>query len=103
MAARRASKAPQKESGASETARETRAPRLSSVVVRRFLANRLAVIGLILSVTLITLAVIGPFIAPYNPIEQHENGLTEIGAPLPPNAEFLFGHRSIGPRCGRAG
>jgi peptide/nickel transport system permease protein len=64
--------------------------------VRRFLANRLAVIGLILSVTLITLAVFGPFIAPYNPIEQHENGLTEIGAPLPPNAEFLFGTDRLG-------
>jgi peptide/nickel transport system permease protein len=52
--------------------------------------------GLILSLTLITVAVLGPIVTPHDPIEQYDNGLSEIGAPLPPNAEFRLGTDQLG-------
>jgi peptide/nickel transport system permease protein len=87
---------PMTESRAEEAEREVRAPGLLNVIARHFVSNRLAMLGLILSLILITLAVIGPIVAPYDPIEQHDSGLSEIGAPLPPNAEFRLGTDRLG-------
>jgi peptide/nickel transport system permease protein len=87
---------PMTESRVEEAEREIRAPRLSKMMARHFFSNRPAVLGLILSVTLITLAIVGPFVAPYDPIEQHDTGLSEVGAPFPPNAQFLLGTDLLG-------
>ena len=87
---------PMTEPRAERAERETRAPRLSTIVARHFVSNRVAVLGLILSVILIALAVVGPFIAPHDPIKQYESGLSEIGAPRPPNAEFPLGTDRLG-------
>jgi peptide/nickel transport system permease protein len=87
---------PMAESRAGEVARDVRAPGSSQIALRTFFANRLAVFGLILSLTLITVAVFGPIIAPHDPIEQYDNGLSVIGAPLPPNAEFRLGTDQLG-------
>jgi peptide/nickel transport system permease protein len=87
---------PRTESKAGESEREVRAPRLSTVIARHFVSNRVAVLGLILSLTLITVAVLGPIVAPHDPIKQYDSGLSEIGAPLPPNAEFLLGTDRLG-------
>lgn len=76
--------------------RAIKSPRPSTIVARHFFSNRLAVLGLIMIVILITVAVIGPFIAPYDPIKQHDNGLTMVGAPLPPNDEFPLGTDRLG-------
>ena len=89
-------RAPRTESGGEETARDIKAPRSSQIISRHFFSNRLAVLGLIMSVILITLAVIGPLVTPHDPIEQYDNGLTEVGAPLPPNAQFLMGTDQLG-------
>ena len=75
---------------------KVRAPKRSQSAVRSFVSNRLALLGLILSVILITVAVLGPIVAPHDPIEQYDNGLSEIGAPLPPNAEFRLGTDQLG-------
>ena len=89
-------RAPWTESGGEETARDIKAPRSSQIISRHFFSNRLAVLGLIMSLILISLAVIGPLVAPHDPIEQYDNGLTEVGAPLPPNAQFLMGTDQLG-------
>jgi peptide/nickel transport system permease protein len=89
-------RAPRTESGGEEGAREIKAPRSSQIISRHFFSNRLAVLGLILSVTLIALAIIGPLVAPHDPIKQHESGLTEVGAPLPPGGQFLMGTDRLG-------
>jgi peptide/nickel transport system permease protein len=95
-AADRDGQAPRAESHAAAAERAPRSPGLSMAVARHFFANRLAVFGLILSMALIALAVVGPFFAPHDPIEQHDHGLTEVGAPLPPNAQFLMGTDQLG-------
>jgi peptide/nickel transport system permease protein len=87
---------PMTESMAGESQREVRAPKRSQTAVRSFVSNRLAVLGLILSLTLITVAVLGPIVAPHDPIKQYDSGLSEIGAPLPPNAEFRLGTDQLG-------
>jgi peptide/nickel transport system permease protein len=84
------------ESSVEEAEREISAPRLSKIIARHFFSNRLAVLGLILSAAFITLAVVGPFVAPHDPIKQFESGLSEVGAPLPPNAHFLLGTDQLG-------
>jgi peptide/nickel transport system permease protein len=87
---------PLTESRAGASEREIRAPNRTQTAVRSFVSNRLALVGLILSLILITVAVLGPIIAPHDPIKQYDNGLSEIGAPLPPNAEFLLGTDQLG-------
>jgi peptide/nickel transport system permease protein len=83
-----------------ETAEETAtAPTHYSpwaATARRFLANRLAVLGLVLSLALIAIAAAAPLIAPHNPIAQFYNGLSEVGAPLPPDGHFLLGTDLLG-------
>ena len=42
------------------------------------------------------MAIGAPLIAPYDPAEQHFEGLTLEGAPLPPNAQFILGTDLLG-------
>lgn len=63
---------------------------------RRLLARRLAVFGLVVIVLVVGGAVLAPWIAPHDPAEQHFDGLTIEGAPLPPNAEFWLGTDLLG-------
>lgn len=60
------------------------------------MARRLALLGLIVVTVAIAMAVLAPFISPYSPDEQLFDGLTIEGAPLPPNAKFLFGTDLLG-------
>jgi peptide/nickel transport system permease protein len=87
---------PMRGSATEATEREGRPPRLARITLQRFFANRLAVLGLILSLILIAVAVLGPLVTPLDPIEQYDNGLSEIGAPLPPNPEFRLGTDQLG-------
>jgi peptide/nickel transport system permease protein len=67
-----------------------------AVTAQHFLHNRLAMAGLVVVLALIALAVAGPLIAPHDPILQFDSGLSDQGAPLPPNSHFLLGTDTVG-------
>jgi peptide/nickel transport system permease protein len=70
---------------------ESRLP--STEVFRGLKKHRLALIGAGIILVLIFIAILAPFIAPHDPIEQNlENRL------LPPNTEYLLGTDNLG-RC----
>jgi len=58
--------------------------------------DRLAMVGGLFVVLLITAALFAPFIAPYPPNLQLTSGLTASGNPLPPSAHFLLGSDPLG-------
>lgn len=62
-------------------------------MVRRFLANRGAVVGAVLVMLVLVLAV-WPHGDPVTP--DFDNGLTALGAPLPPSAHALLGTDHLG-------
>jgi ABC-type dipeptide/oligopeptide/nickel transport system permease subunit len=62
-------------------------------VVRRFLANRGAVVGAVLAMVVLVLAV-WPHGDPIGPDIDH--GLSPLGAPLPPSAHALLGTDQLG-------
>jgi peptide/nickel transport system permease protein len=45
---------------------------------------------------LVIVAVFAPWIAPYNPLHQFPNGLSDVGAPMAPNSHFLLGTDEAG-------
>ncbi|MCU0493960.1 MAG: ABC transporter permease [Chloroflexaceae bacterium] len=55
-------------------------------VLRRFLRNRGAIMGLVLVATLVLLALLAPWLAPHNPNQQHRGQRL-----APPSAEFPLG------------
>jgi len=57
----------------------------------RFRKDRLALTGLAVIAVLITVSILAPWLAPYDPNEQFFDGLTLEGAPLPPGSRFWFG------------
>jgi peptide/nickel transport system permease protein len=62
-----------------------------------FLSQRVAVFGALLLLILAIVAVAAPVLAPYDPIQQFRSeGLSPLGEPLPPNAQFWFGTDGIG-------
>ena len=65
-------------------------------VGKRLLRRPLALAGLVVILVVVVLAVAAPLVAPYDPAEQHFEGLTLEGAPLPPNAQFLLGTDLLG-------
>jgi peptide/nickel transport system permease protein len=64
--------------------------------LRRLLERKLAVFGLVVILLVVAGAAFAPWVAPYDPAEQHFDGLTIEGAPLPPNAEFWLGTDLLG-------
>jgi peptide/nickel transport system permease protein len=60
------------------------------------LRRPLALFGIAVILTIVILAVAAPLVAPYDPAEQHFEGLTLEGAPLPPNAQFPLGTDLLG-------
>jgi peptide/nickel transport system permease protein len=69
---------------------------LLAATVKRLIRNRMAMAGLALVLALILIAVAAPLIAPHDPIEQFDSGLSDMGAPLPPNGHFLLGTDTLG-------
>src|SRR5215211_6642172 len=55
-----------------------------------------AVFGVVVILVVVIAAISAPLVAPYPPNEQLFDGLTLEGAPLPPNADFLFGTDLLG-------
>lgn len=64
--------------------------------LRRLMRRRLALLGLALIALVVAGATLAPWIAPYAPDEQLFDGLTLEGAPLPPDARFIFGTDLLG-------
>lgn len=73
----------------------TGAPRPAGVL-RRLMRRRLAVLGMIIIALVVLGAALAPWLAPYAAEEQHFEGLTLEGAPLGPNATFVFGTDLLG-------
>ena len=63
---------------------------------RRLVRRKLAVFGLVLIAVIVIGALFAPLIAPYSPNEQHFEGLTLQGAPLPPGGDFPLGTDLLG-------
>ncbi|MCE6950818.1 ABC transporter permease [Cereibacter sphaeroides] len=64
--------------------------------LRRLAGRPMALFGLVLIVLVVGGALLAPWIAPYDPNEQHFDGLTIEGAPLPPGGAFLLGTDLLG-------
>ncbi len=67
-----------------------------ATALARLMRRKLALIGLAIILTVTLGAVFAPWLAPYSPDEQLFDGLTIEGAPLAPNATFLFGTDLLG-------
>ena len=63
---------------------------------RRLKKDRAAIAGAVICLVLIILAVLAPWFAPHDPNLGYAEGLTELGAPKPPNRTFLLGTDSLG-------
>jgi peptide/nickel transport system permease protein len=65
--------------------------------MQRFMSQRLPLAAAIVLIVMAFIALLAPVVAPYDPIEQfREEGLTELGAPVPPNAQFWLGTDGLG-------
>ncbi len=64
--------------------------------LKRFFANRSAVIGLVGVVIVVVVSLLAPVIAPHDPAKQYFDGLTIEGSPLPPERPFWFGTDLLG-------
>jgi len=64
--------------------------------LKRFLANRAAVVGLVGVVVVVTVSLLAPVLAPHDPAKQYFDGLTLEGFPLPPHEPFWFGTDLLG-------
>lgn len=71
-------------------------PPRPATALRRLMRRRLALFGLLIIVVVVLGAILAPWIAPHAPEEQLFDGLTLEGAPLAPNATFLFGTDLLG-------
>ena len=58
--------------------------------------RKLAVLGLIVIALVVAGAVFAPWIAPYSPFDQHFDGLTIEGAPMPPGGAYPMGTDLLG-------
>lgn len=69
----------------------------SKDVWRRFLRQKLSVAAAVILICLALTTILAPIISPYDPIQQfRREGLTELGAPVPPNAMFWLGTDGLG-------
>ena len=64
--------------------------------LRRLLQRKMALFGLALVVLIVGTAILAPLIAPFDPFEQHFDGLSLFGEPLPPDATYLLGTDLLG-------
>ncbi len=66
-------------------------------VLRRFWVQRLALAAALLLLSMMMLALLAPWVAPYDPIEQfRDTGLSDLGEPVSPNGTFWLGTDSLG-------
>jgi peptide/nickel transport system permease protein len=63
---------------------------------QRFRKDRAALFGAAVIVAVVTVAILAPWVTPYDPYEQFFDGLTLEGAPLPPSGRFWLGTDLLG-------
>lgn len=63
---------------------------------RTLVRDRFALAGGVGVMLFVALALLAPVFAPYNPNYQHPQGLSPVGAPRAPGAEFVFGTDLLG-------
>ncbi|MET0343513.1 MAG: ABC transporter permease [Polyangiales bacterium] len=63
---------------------------------RSLRTNRSAIVGVVLVTTAIVLAFAGPELSPRLPDQQFSEGLSELGVPRGPSADFLLGNDAVG-------
>lgn len=68
----------------------------SNGTLHRLLRRKMAVFGMILVVIIVGAAILAPLIAPFDPLEQHFDGLAITGEPLAPNVVYLMGTDLLG-------
>jgi peptide/nickel transport system permease protein len=72
------------------------APRPRNAVWRRFRRQPGSVVGLLISALLLLICLLAPVLSGHDPVTQYPNGLSDMGAPLPPGHGFLFGTDALG-------
>ena len=71
-----------------------RSPR--EIAFRKILANKAALVGLILFALVLLVAVLAPVVARYDPSVQFPDGLRADGSPVGPSAKFWLGTDDLG-------
>jgi peptide/nickel transport system permease protein len=66
----------------------------ASMVWRAFKRHKLALVGIIYLFLMLLLVLLGPYIIPHDPLEQHPD--YAFGIPQPPSADYLLGTDSYG-------
>ncbi|MDR2156439.1 MAG: ABC transporter permease [Clostridiales Family XIII bacterium] len=66
-----------------------------SMVFRRFIRHRLALLGFLILLTLVLVAILTPVLAKHDPEDIHIELLVN-GMPAPPSAEHIFGTDNLG-------
>ena len=70
--------------------------RRAGPVLRALLSRPRAAFGLIVILFMVVAAVFAPWIMPHDPFEQSFDGLSLVGAPLPPGGDFPLGTDLLG-------
>jgi peptide/nickel transport system permease protein len=65
-------------------------------ILKELLKRKLALLGLLIISVIVLAAAFAPWVAPYAPDDQMQNGLTDIGEPLAPSGEFWLGTDLLG-------
>lgn len=68
----------------------------AGMLIRNLCRHKSVAVSLVLIVTVITLAILAPWVAPHDPNMQYFEGLSMEGAPLAPNEKFLLGTDLLG-------
>jgi peptide/nickel transport system permease protein len=63
---------------------------------KRLLKQKIALFSFAVIILIVASAIFAPLLAPYDPSQQFQQGLTLQGSPLPPNSEFLLGTDLLG-------
>lgn len=63
---------------------------------KRLLKKKVVLFSFVVITLIVSSAIFAPLLAPYDPNQQFEQGLTLQGSPLPPSSEFLLGTDLLG-------
>ena len=63
---------------------------------KRLLKRKIALFSFAVIILIVASAIFAPLLAPYDPNQQFEQGLTLQGSPLAPNSEFILGTDLLG-------
>ncbi len=76
--------------------RQQRSPARGAEAWGRLTGRPAGLAGLVITATMVAIAVLAPLIAPHSPYFQFANGLTSDGSPVGPSRQFLLGTDALG-------